>query len=1189
MFLKQLEINGFKSFSGKIELSFSKGINAIVGPNGSGKSNIADAIRWVIGEQSVRTLRGNKMEDIIFAGSDKMKAAGFAEVTLTLDNYDKGINLDYNEISITRRMYRSGESEYYINKTQCRLKDIVEMFMDTGIGKDGYSIIGQGKIDEVLSNKSDDRRAIFEEAAGISKYKYRKLESEKKLEHTEQNIIRIQDIIHEVKSQLEPLSQQAEVTKKYQKLIHELKTLEVNLIITGIDKSENRLKNITNEIESLQMSYDQRKNDLEQLEQKQEALRMTMKNLDSELNLLNQKIYGLINYRDKMESEERIYSEKANFVESSIIKLSKEKEMTIEERDKIALEIEENNNKLKLFEADLTTINNKITEMDTEYKQKYSEIIDMENKIESMKQIQLNQINKSSDIKSKLNGLNSIINSINNRIKQLNIDNELLKGQYDEKIIMQSKIEKDLLLQKDRIISEINTRDSHKADKAIKEQQIQNAEELLVKTRSKKDNILSRLKLLEEMEREYDGYNKTIKSILTQQYNIKSKVTGFKGVVGELITVPEEYAVAIEIALGSAVQNVVTNCEEDAKRLIELLKKNNMGRATFLPISSIKPRKVNSAELKNIMIPGFIGIAADMIQYNNEYRNIVHYLLGRIAIVDNIDTAIRLAKISHYEIKIVTLDGELVNVGGAITGGSKSYSVGTILTRKTQINSLKDEYRDVLMELEDLAKKLNYEKQQLYDLDKQIANSIEILHNLEIELANVNNKSHLIKNDLELIQSKVAINNKDIDELSKEKVETLVTLETSNDELTEIEKEKDELQKDIELLQENMKHQKDERDTFIKELTNIKVKEAELKQQKNSLEQLLNSQNNTNTLMNTKIQNIMEEISNKKAEAENIKLEGNLIKNKIEDISKHLAQNEDDLKVKEEEKLTQSESLEKMDIEIKQYQMELYNLQNNLYKIDLQKAKNEMEIENLELKLLDTYEMNYKKASALRIEDFNISKSTKRCEELKDEIKNLGTINVNAVEEYERLNSRFTFLNSQIDDLKNAKDSLISVIEEITNHMEKQFLDEFNKINKNFNEVFVKLFGGGMAQVVLADKENVLESGIDIIAKPPNKKLQNLMLMSGGERALTAIALLFGILIMKPVPFCVLDEIDSALDDVNVSRYSNYLKELAVDSQFIIITHRKGSMEAADCLYGVSMEDTGTSKLLSVKFEDKVS
>lgn len=1189
MFLKQLEINGFKSFSEKIELSFSKGINAIVGPNGSGKSNIADAIRWVIGEQSVRTLRGNKMEDIIFAGSDKMKAAGFAEATLVLDNTDKGINLDFNEISITRRMYRSGESEYYINKTQCRLKDIVEMFMDTGIGKDGYSIIGQGKIDEVLSNKSDDRRAIFEEAAGISKYKYRKLESEKKLERTEQNIIRIQDIIHEVKGQLEPLAEQAEITRKYQKLLHELKTLEVNLIITGIDKSINRLKSITSEIESLQNSYEQKKNDLEQLEQKQEAHRIAIKDLETELNLLNQKIYGLINSRDKIESEEKIYYEKTNFVESTIDKLSKEKKMILEEKGKIALDIEENNNKLKLLECDIISLSNTITIMDTEYKQKYSAIIDMENEIENMKQLQINQINKLSDIKSKLNGLNSIISSINNRIKQLNIDNELLKGQYDEKLAMQNKIEKDFLLLIDRIKNEKNIVDSIKADKFLKEQQIKKTEELLVKTRSKKDNILSRLKLLEEMERGYEGYNKTIKSILTQQYNIKSKVTGFKGVVGELITVPEEYAVAIEIALGPAVQNIVTNCEEDAKRLIELLKKNNMGRATFLPISSIKPRKINSIELKNIMIPGFIGIAAEMIQYSNEYKNIIHYLLGRIAVVDNINTAIKLARISNYEIKIVTIDGELVNVGGAITGGSKSYSTGTILTRKIQITSLKNEYRFVLMELEELGSKLNLEKQQLFDLDKQIANSIEKLHNLEIDLANVNNKSNSIKNDLELIQSKIAINNKDIEELSKEKIEISVTIELNNNELIEVEKEKDELQKDIQLLQENIKHQKDERDGFIKELTALKVKEAEWKQQKNSLEQIINSQKDTNISINAKIQNIIEEIDNKKVESEKIKIAENLIKSQIEDINKQIIQNQDDLNLKEEEKIKQIDSLEKMNIEIKQCQMELSNLQSSLYKIDLQKAKNEMEIENLELKLLDTYEMNYKKASALRLEDFNISKSSKRCEELKDEIKSLGTINVNAVEEYERLNNRYSFLNTQLDDLEKAKDSLINVINEITNHMKKQFLDEFNKINKNFNEVFVKLFGGGMAEVVLADKGNVLESGIEIIVKPPNKKLQNLMLMSGGERALTAIALLFGILIMKPVPFCVLDEIDSALDDVNVGRYAKYLKELAADSQFIIITHRKGSMEVADCLYGVSMEDTGTSKLLSVKFEDKVS
>lgn len=1189
MYLKQLEINGFKSFPEKIELNFAEGINAIVGPNGSGKSNIADAIRWVIGEQSVKALRGNKMEDVIFAGSDKMKAAGFAEVTLVIDNSDRGIDLDYNEISITRRMYRSGESEYYINRVQCRLKDIVEMFMDTGIGKDGYSIIGQGKIDEVLSNKSDDRRAIFEEAAGIAKYKYRKLESEKKLEHTEQNIIRILDIMHEVRSQLEPLSEQAELTKKYQKLLHELKTLEVNLIITGIDKNMNRLRNITDEIASLNMSYEQKKEALEQLESKLEAHKMIVKNLGTQLNNLNQDIYKLINYKDKMESEEKLCSEKALFINETMGKLIKENEMLVEERDKIAKEIEDNNEKLILLEYEVQSICDAIKTMDLDYNKKYSSIIDMENQIESMNQMQLNQINNLSEIKSNLNGLNSIINSISERIKQLSIDNELLKGQREEKFIMLNKTEEDYLLLINKIENERNKKELLKADKSKKELQIQKTDEDLIKIRSKKDNIISKLKLLEEMEKGYGGYNKTIRSILSQQYCIKSKITGFKGVIGELITVSKEYAVAIEIALGSTVQNIVTDCEEDAKQLIELLKKNNMGRATFLPISSIKPRKISNNELKKITIPGFIGIAAEMVKFQNEYKNIIHYLLGRIVIVNNIDTAIKLANISNYEIKIVTLDGDIINVGGAITGGSKGYTGGEILTRKSQIIELKKEYDSILIELKKLEGRLNSQKHQLNDLDKEIANSIEIIHNWEIDLSNIKNKSISIKNNMELIENKVAINEKEIDELNKEKQETLITIDKYNDELVQIEQEKNKLQKEIELLLENIKNQKGQRDDFIKELTALKVKEAELKQQKSSIEQVIANQINVSKSINTKIENMIKEIDKNKLESETIRVAQNNFKIQIEDIDKQLVQNQCELKDKEEEKIKESELLENIDNEIKKYQMDLSNLQNSLYKIDLQKAKNEMEIENLELKLLDTYEMNYKKANALRIEDFNISKSTKRCEELKDEIKSLGTVNVNAIEEYERLNSRYTFLCMQLDDLQKAKNSLINVVDEITDYMKRQFLNEFHKINNNFNEVFIKLFGGGMAQVVLTDRDNVLESGIDIVVKPPNKKLQNLMLMSGGERALTAIALLFGILIMKPVPFCVLDEIDSALDDANVGRYANYLKELADKSQFIIITHRKGSMEVADCLYGVSMEDTGASKLLSVKFEDKVS
>ncbi|MCK9216560.1 MAG: chromosome segregation protein SMC [Firmicutes bacterium] len=1189
MFLKQLEINGFKSFLGKIELNFTNGINAIVGPNGSGKSNIADAIRWVIGEQSVKTLRGNRMEDIIFSGSEKMKAAGFAEVTIVLDNTDKGIDLDYNEISVTRRMFRSGESEYYLNKTQCRLKDLTEIFMDTGVGKDGYSIIGQGKIDEILSNKSDDRRAIFEEASGISKYKYRKLESEKKMERTEQNIIRIQDILQEVESQLEPLLEQAETTKKYQKYLHELKTLDVNLIVSNIDRSNKRLDNIKNEIKMLNDNHEQKSKLLQEIENSREKNRIEIKNLESEIGNLNQNIYELINKKEKSDGELRVYREKASYIDGNIKKLSTENNELLNEININSASIEDNKKEQRALTDELGRVGKFLRDMESEYKERYSSIANMEDIIEKNKQRHIEYLNKQSDIKSSISGISEIIKNINSRIKQINNDSDSLNMQHEEKIKMKSQIEKDIVFIKEELAKKNNIEELFHFEKNQKENKMSKTEEALIKIRSNKDNILSRLRLLEEMEKEYGGYNRTIKSILIRQGSIKNMVQGFRGVVGELVSVPQDYTTAIEAALGFAMQNIVIDCEEDAKKLINILKKNNMGKATFLPIASIKPKRVNSGELNKLKSPGFIGIAAELIRYNEEYKNIIYYLLGRTIIVDNMDTAIKLGKASKYEIKIVTLEGEIFSVGGAITGGSKLAATNTILSRKNQILQLRNEYKSVLKELDDLNNSLSLQKEEYLELDNKILKLNENQHNLKIEHSSINNKLIYINNDIELIQSKLEINEKDVADLVKDREEYNLAIETDKSKLQEMARENEILLEEISVLEESFKTTKYERDVFIKKLTDIKVKEAELKQQKNSVEGTLANLITNEANINNKINKNVLLINDGKNNLNYIKDKENDINNIMENMEIQLTTKQNELENLKKISIQHQKTSESIENRIKQCQIDISELQNSLYKNDLQKAKNEMEIESLEMKLLESYELNYNQAASYRIEKFNINKSVKRIEELKEKIKDLGTVNVNAVEEYERLNKRYTFLNSQLNDLKEAKESLIAVIEEVTNYMRNQFLSEFSRINENFNKVFVKLFGGGSAQVVLEDKENILESPIDIIVRPPNKKPQNLMLMSGGERALTAIALLFGILIMKPVPFCVLDEIDSALDDANVVRYANFLKELSKNLQFIIITHRKGSMEMADCLYGVSMQDTGTSVLLSVQLEDKVS
>lgn len=1187
MYLKELEIIGFKSFSDKTHINFTRGINAIVGPNGSGKSNIADAIRWVIGEQSVKALRGNKMEDVIFAGSDKKKASGFAEVTLVLDNSDKAIDVAFNEISITRRMYRSGESEYYINKTQCRLKDIVEMLMDTGIGKEGYSIIGQGRIDDILNNKSDGRRIIFEEAAGITKYKHRKAESEKKLEHTEKNIERIEDIINEINNQLVPLSHQAEMAKKYIKLMEELKVQEVNLIINNIEKNKEKLSDIISKMEELNKLQADKESEIERYNHDKDEYKSFIKELESKIQSTSEEIHNLMNQKEKLEGEARLLEEKESFVNANMDKLNKEEDNLKLQKVDLHAAIENDNRLIESYEQQINELLQEIGSKEEEYKSKFSSIDELENKIEEVKGEHINLLNKCSDRKNSINSLISIKTSVDNRVNQLNIDNALLLGQYEDKTSLLEKNNSEIQEIESNTVKLIDKRKelANKREETL--ELLKELQERLIETRSRKDNVISRLKLLEEMERDYGGYNKTVKTILMKYQDIKKNISGFRGAVGEIISVDSHYATAIEVALGSSVQNIITDDEEDAKLLIEFLKKNKLGRATFLPISSIKAKSFSHNEKKYLEMPGVVGIAADMVSYEKEYKNIIYHLLGRIIIVDNMNTAIKLAKASNYTYRIVTLEGELLSPGGAITGGSLGSHASNIITRKSQIAELKTDYSRTLKELDRLGKSIEIHKDELDICENEINHCTESLHSLEIEINNKKNRLIILNNDLDIIKSKISINNKELQELSSQKDETITKIDILEQELEQHKEEIDIIEKDIVLLQEELKAKKEQSKDFYNLITSLKIKEAEIKQQILSLKQNIERSNSDIQEINIRIEKIVDEINDCKNEIIAINEKKNENKRDIEAIiGKHLDRQKE-LESLEECRINKSKYFEDLEEKIKQLQQELSNIQSNMHKTDMVKVKVEMEIENLEFKLLDTYEMSYRKALEIRMEDFNLSKASKRCEELKEEIRDLGTINVNAVEEYEKLNQRYEFLRKQMEDLIKAKESLIKVIDEITKYMKRQFIEEFNKININFNEVFIKLFGGGKAQVVLTDSDDVLNSDIEIIAKPPNKKLQNLMLLSGGERALTAIALLFAILKMKPAPFCVLDEIDSALDDANVDRYAMFLEEFL--TQFIIITHRKGSMEAADCLYGVTMDDTGISKLLSVKLEDKVS
>jgi chromosome segregation protein len=1186
LYLKQIEIHGFKSFAEKIELNFGNTINAIVGPNGSGKSNISDAIRWVLGEQSVKALRGSKMEDVIFAGSDSKKALGFAEVSLCIDNSDKQIAVDYTEINIMRRMYRSGESEYFINKTSCRLKDIYELFMDTGIGRDGYSIIGQGRIDEILSNKSDERRSVFEEAAGIVKYKSRKQEAEKKLEQTKQNIIRIADIIEEIQTQLGPLKEQAEVAKRYRGIVEELKAIEINLMLNNIDKYRSKLLTTKQEAEDIQGLMNEKTSLTAQFEMKHNELKLLLGDLEININSLSEEIHHLENHKEKLEGECNVLQERIKNLNLNTTRLNKRDSELKDEVEKSSLNMEQNNQRLIQLNSAFSEVSEKVNEKTADFESNYQSINEMETDLGDKQQKFINLINNLSELKSKINSTNVFVDSINKRKSQVEGDVKLLEIQQEdrEKQYNRATVELEDFTRKTEDcrlqIEEL------KAGKQEFESDIQLLEDKTAKVKTEKEVLLSRLKVLEDMERDHGGYSRAVKVLMTEHHKITK---GFCGVVGEMIKVPSQYVTAVEIALGGSVQSIVTDAENDAKLLIEYLKEHKVGRATFLPISSIKPRLFNDREKQMFNMEGFIGVASDLIGYDPKVKNIMQNMLGRTAVVKDIDAAIKLARKAGYEYKIVTLAGEVLNAGGSMTGGSLQSSSSSVLSRKSEIEALKVQHDTKQKELEELNSKLEELKKLSADMSSDIDFKTEIFHSLQIDINNYKNRCENIKNDMQVIRDRISINLKDLGDLEKEYNETHRIMAENIEKAETVEKDKLAVEAQIAELQEQMKQFKEVRDAYNEEITELKIKLASVEHNKKTTEGSIRD-------MEERIRDIEEEIRNNQAEIDReeteitaLRLDFDSKKAEIESAVLEASEKHKLLSNKEQDKTTINEDLQKMETDIKEYSKDIASLQTDLHKVEMQYARLEIELENTEMKLLETYDMNYNRAQDYRDSSLSLTWAAKRCEELKNDIREMGTVNVNAIEEYEKLSERHLFLSTQVEDLTRARDNLIAVISEIAESMKLQFITEFNKINENFNEVFKQLFGGGHAQLILSDEENILESGIEIIAKPPGKKLQNLMLLSGGERALTAIALLFGILKMKPAPFCVLDEIDAALDDANVDRYAEFLVNFSATTQFIIVTHRKGTMESADCLYGVSMEESGISKLVSVKLEDKVS
>ena len=1183
MYLKRLELQGFKSFADKTTLEFMPGITTVIGPNGSGKSNISDSIRWVLGEQSMKSLRGSKSEDIIFAGTQNRKSLGFAEASIVIDNTDGKLPIEFSEVTVTRRIYRSGESGYYINKTPCRLKDVLELFMDTGIGKDGYSIIGQGKIDEILSNKSEDRRAIFEEAAGIVKYRARKNDSEKKLEQTKVNLLRINDILSEIEVNIEPLKKQSEKAKRFLDLREELKGIEIGLFLFNIDNYKEKISEIVKDIEifvNQNNNEEAKMQDRQNLKEKlKEAIdEITLKieetqNLGFETSQKQEKINSDINI-----ANERIANNKENYdrylkeieeVSLRITELEEEKKQRLDKktnlfsnREKFAKELEEKEKELEKISAKLSS-EEKVIE---EKKKKVEQNTDL--KYEKATLINTQEVNYENLEKRE----KTVKSEISNTISEL--DQKRLEKDEISKTFYEIESKRNEVTKK---LEEIN----EKKEKSLaKLKEYEDKINLLSTDMRIKD---SKLKFLSDMEREKEGYIRSVKSLLLDCEKDTVLKKGMHGVLANIISVPKEYETAIEMTLGQTLQNIVTDTEEDAKKLIEHLRKNNLGRASFLPIASVKGKKVDRLIKNNLS--GVIGIASDLVKVDKKYEGIILNLLGRTVIVDSMETAIVLARQNNYSFRIVTLKGDVINPSGAITGGSTTAKSNNIIGRTSQIQELEKDIKKLTKKIEELElEKTNYEKSQ-EDVIEEVMGLEHIMQDTEIVYATEKQKVIAIEENITRLETKLNSLRKELNQIDESKKESIKIKEELEKEIEGLEKEVEGLNLEIKSFTDNNKDNQKYIDDLNFDITNLKISVSSFDESSSSIDELVQR-------IDQDIENNKNSIENKKALREKIIEDNKLLEEQIVSLNEQIEQMKQEVetsgsKVEElkQERIAKNGELTKIEEEITNQFKIIEDLKAQITKQEVKKSKIEYELEQIINKMWEDYEITPNNVGAEYKKPENVGETTKKVKRLRDDIKNLGSINIDSIEEYKQTKERYDFMCEQRLDLENSSSKLRKVIQDMTKIMKEQFEKQFKVINKNFGEVFSELFGGGKAELKLTDEENILECGIDIEVQPPGKKLQNMTLLSGGEKAFTAIALLFAILKINPAPFCVLDEIEAALDDVNVYRFADYLKKFTKDTQFLVITHRKGTMEAADTVYGITMEENGISKLLSMKLK----
>ncbi|MGN1467190.1 MAG: chromosome segregation protein SMC [Ruminococcus sp.] len=1178
MLLKSLEIQGFKTFPDKTKLTFDKGMTAVVGPNGSGKSNISDAIRWVLGEQSPKSLRCSKMEDVVFNGTDGRKRQGFAEVTLNIENKDRLLPFDGDTVAVTRRYYRSGESEYLINKASVRLKDINELFMDTGLGRDGYSMISQGKIDSIVASKSEDRREIFEEAAGISRYRYRKSEAERKLKNTEDNLLRLKDIVSDLEERIGPLKTQSEKAQRFLEFSKEKQGLEISIWLDTLSKSKNMLKDQEDKIVVARTQHEDADSQLLKIQEESEKIYLENGQYASKIDEIRRKISE---YEVDLNSKKSSVSVAENDIlhnTENIERLKAEIEQLDSSYLDIQREIEEKERKISSFKSlidEKQLLYNSVSEDLNNINLTSGKSGD---ELQSLT-AQLSQLSeKSADLKVTAVTSKTSLEELSQRETVLNQNKaEKERELADLKSIKNSYIEKKNELEKksEQISNSIKGLEIKLSSRQKKRDELkQQADRLMLDTREKE----RRAKLLEDLERNLEGFSHSVKVIMNAYKH--GRVGGIHGPVSRVIKVPDKYTVAVETALGAAMQNIVTETEEDAKRAIAFLKQNDGGRATFLPINTIKGKELNEKGLEGRN--GFVGIACDLCSCKDEYKNILSSLLGRIVVAENLNSAVNIAKSYNYRFKIVTLDGQVVNAGGSLTGGSIGRKSG-LLSRTAEIEKIRKSAQELQQQYKNTQTEFEKASAEFSKCEADILGFKADLSNLKQEYIRVVTELKACENEISGAESAVISIETELKSIKEKAVELNNSSKDANAKLEILNAEILEIDKKISVLSGDRAKLTEQREELSLKLQNIKLEIVTAQKDIDALNsEIMFAKSNSESKDNKKAE-IVKQID------EYVKL-NDYTKTKITSLKKEieLICNSIDRSNKSIENInSEREDLEKRTAQLRQLEREKTSerefIGRELARLEERKINLQKQYDDITAKLWEEYELTVRQAQETAIEIDDINAGQRRLNELKQKIKSLGNINVSSIEEYKEVSERYGFMSTQVEDVEKSKKEIERLILDLTKKMREVFVESFNQINANFTYTFKELFGGGTASLSLSDPENILTSGIDIIVHPPGKIVVHLDALSGGEKALVAIALYFAIMKVRPAPFCVMDEIEAALDDVNVDRFAQYVRRMTDKTQFILITHRRGTMEEADVLYGVTMQDEGISKLLELR------